>query len=162
MGQKARPTGLRIGIIENWRSRWYADKKSFGNNLVEDFKIRKFIKANYRFAGIPKVEIERTREELKVVLHAARPGRALTPPPARRPTGPLSLGGSPLTRPHTPHTPTRVSVFLRLYGAPVPRACLTTLERGARWRRQGTSWDEGSGYLVVRRPPGFAGEAVAV
>ncbi len=74
MGQKVRPTGLRIGITENWRSRWYASKKAFGALLVEDFKIRRFIQNNYKFAGIPKVEIERTGEELRLVLHCARPG----------------------------------------------------------------------------------------
>jgi small subunit ribosomal protein S3 len=74
MGQKVNPIGFRVGITEDWKSRWYAGKKAFPVLLIEDFKIRKFIKANYRFAGIPKVEIERTREELKVVLHAARPG----------------------------------------------------------------------------------------
>ena len=74
MGQKVRPTGLRIGITETWRSRWYADKKTYGRLLVEDVKLRNFIQQNYRFAGIPKVEIERTGEEIKVILHSARPG----------------------------------------------------------------------------------------
>ena len=63
MGQKVCPIGFRLGITENWRSRWYADKKKFGKLLVEDQKIRKYIKKNYRFTGIPKVEIERTRDE---------------------------------------------------------------------------------------------------
>ncbi len=75
MGQKVHPTSLRIGITENWRSRWYAGKKKFGKLLVEDQKIRKYIKNNYRFTGIPKIEIERTRdEEARVTLYAARPG----------------------------------------------------------------------------------------
>ena len=75
MGQKVHPTSFRIGITENWRSRWYAGKKKFGTLLVEDQKIRKYIKKNYRFTGIPKIEIERTRdEEAKVILYAARPG----------------------------------------------------------------------------------------
>ena len=75
MGQKVHPTSLRIGITENWRSRWYAGKKKFGKLLVEDQKIRKYIKKNYRFTGIPKIEIERTRdEEARVILYAARPG----------------------------------------------------------------------------------------
>jgi len=74
MGQKIRPTGLRIGITENWRSRWYADKKHFGKLLVEDFKIRRYLQDHYKFAGIPKVEIERTGEEVRLVLHCARPG----------------------------------------------------------------------------------------
>ena len=74
MGQKIRPTGLRIGITESWRSRWYAGKKDFGRLLVEDHKIRRFIQNHYKFAGIPKVEIERTGEEVRLVLHCARPG----------------------------------------------------------------------------------------
>ena len=75
MGQKVNPISLRIGITEDWRSRWYAGKKKFGKLLVEDQKIRKYIKKNYRFAGIPKIVIERTRdEEVRVTLYTARPG----------------------------------------------------------------------------------------
>jgi small subunit ribosomal protein S3 len=74
MGQKTRPTGFRVGIVEDWRSRWYASKKEFGDLLVEDFKIRKFVKKKYLFAGIPKIEIERTRDQVIVYLHCARPG----------------------------------------------------------------------------------------
>ncbi|MEX0728061.1 MAG: 30S ribosomal protein S3 [Planctomycetaceae bacterium] len=74
MGQKVRPTGFRVGIMEDWRSRWYASKKEFGELLVEDFKIRKFIKTKYQFSGIPKIEIERTRDQVVVHLFTARPG----------------------------------------------------------------------------------------
>lgn len=74
MGQKIWPIGFRIGIYEEWRSRWYASKQEFSDLLVEDFKIRKFVKDKYAYAGIPKVEIERTRDAVKVVLHTARPG----------------------------------------------------------------------------------------
>src|SRR6185503_3919832 len=74
MGQKVNPIGFRTGIMEGWKSRWYASKKEFSELLLEDHKIRKFIKDKYRFAGIPKIEIERTRDEVKVILHAARPG----------------------------------------------------------------------------------------
>ena len=74
MGQKVRPTGMRIGITEEWRSRWYASKKEFGALLVEDFKLREFIKTKYKFAGIPKIVIERTRDQVVVHLHTARPG----------------------------------------------------------------------------------------
>jgi small subunit ribosomal protein S3 len=74
MGQKVNPTGFRTGIMDGWKSRWYASKQEFSNLLVEDHKLRKFIKTKYRHAGIPKVEIERTRDEVKVVLHTARPG----------------------------------------------------------------------------------------
>ena len=74
MGQKIRPTGFRVGVMEDWRSRWYASKHEFKDLLFEDFKIRKFVKGKYSYAGIPKVEIERTRDAVKVILFTARPG----------------------------------------------------------------------------------------
>src|ERR1700682_1821323 len=74
MGQKVNPTGFRTGIMMGWKSRWYASKKEFSELLLEDLKLRKFIKEKYRFAGIPKIEIERTRDEVKVILYTARPG----------------------------------------------------------------------------------------
>src|SRR5262245_42835068 len=74
MGQKVHPTGFRVGIMEDWRSRWYASKHEFKDLLVEDFKIRKHIKAKYGYAGIPKIEIERTRDAVTVLLFTARPG----------------------------------------------------------------------------------------
>lgn len=74
MGQKVHPTGLRLGITETWRARWYADKKTFSDYLVEDQRIRKHIKAQYGFAGITKIETERTRDTARVVIHAASPG----------------------------------------------------------------------------------------
>jgi small subunit ribosomal protein S3 len=74
MGQKVNPVGFRTGIMLGWKSRWYASKKEFAELLIEDQKLRKYVKAKYRFAGIPKVEIERTRDEVKVILFAARPG----------------------------------------------------------------------------------------
>lgn len=74
MGQKVRPTGFRVGIVEDWRSRWYAPKREFGPLLVEDYKIRKHVKKKYGFAGIAKVEIERTRDHVNINLFSARPG----------------------------------------------------------------------------------------
>ena len=74
MGQKVHPTGFRTGIMTGWKSRWYASKQEFSELLLEDFKLRRYIKEKYRFAGIPRIEIERTRDEVKVVLHTARPG----------------------------------------------------------------------------------------
>jgi len=74
MGQKVHPTGFRVGVMEDWRSRWYASKHEFPDLLVEDFKIRKFIKGKYSYAGIPKIEIERTRDAVTVRLFTARPG----------------------------------------------------------------------------------------
>ena len=74
MGQKANPIGLRLGIVEPWRSRWYAGSRDFGDLVVEDFKIRKFVKKNYGFGAVAKIEIERTLEEVRIILHSARPG----------------------------------------------------------------------------------------
>src|SRR6202163_2923448 len=78
MGQKVNPTGFRVGITEDWKSRWYAPKAAYGNFLVEDFKVRKFIdaKLNRRppFAAVADIMIERTREEVTITLRTARPG----------------------------------------------------------------------------------------
>lgn len=74
MGQKVHPTGLRIGVIKDWNSKWYADSKDFADYLVEDQKIRKFLKKNLYLAGISKIEIERTAKAIKVNLYAAKPG----------------------------------------------------------------------------------------
>jgi small subunit ribosomal protein S3 len=74
MGQKVRPTGFRVGVMENWRSRWYAPKKEFGDLLAEDFKIRQFVNTKYQFAEIGRVEIDRTRDQVVVHLFTARAG----------------------------------------------------------------------------------------
>ena len=74
MCQKVCPVGIRLGFTQNWKSLWYADKKTFGMLLVEDQKIRKIIKKAYGFAGISIIEIERTRQDAKITLHTARPG----------------------------------------------------------------------------------------
>jgi small subunit ribosomal protein S3 len=79
MGQKVNPIGFRTGIMIGWRSRWYASKQEYSKLLVEDFRIRDFVKnhpkkTQYRSAGIDRIEIERTRDEVKVVLYVARPG----------------------------------------------------------------------------------------
>jgi small subunit ribosomal protein S3 len=74
MGQKVHPTGFRIAVIEPWRSRWYANKKDFGRLLIEDHKIRKHIYAEYKSAGVPRIEIERTGEAVNIIVHTARPG----------------------------------------------------------------------------------------
>jgi len=74
MGQKTHPTGFRVAVIEPWRSRWHANKKDFSKFLVEDHKIRTFIRKEWAFAAIPKVEIERAGELITVFVHTARPG----------------------------------------------------------------------------------------
>src|SRR4051812_18537455 len=83
MGQKVNPTGFRVGITEDWKSRWYAPKAAFGEFLVEDFRIRTLIdrKLNRRppFAAISDILIERTREEVTITLKTARPGLVIGP-----------------------------------------------------------------------------------
>ena len=73
MGQKVNPHGLRVGIIKDWDSRWYAED-AFADNLVEDYNIRKFLKNKLYAAGISKIETERASDRLKIVIHTAKPG----------------------------------------------------------------------------------------
>jgi len=74
MGQKVNPHGLRIGIIKDWDTKWYAGSKDYGALLVEDFKIRKYIKKKLYIAGIARIEIERAANKIKLNLHTAKPG----------------------------------------------------------------------------------------
>ena len=74
MGQKVHPTGVRVGIIKDWNAKWYADSKNFADYLVEDQKIRKFLKKKLYTAGISKIEIERTAKFVKVNVYAAKLG----------------------------------------------------------------------------------------
>ena len=76
MGQKVNPHGLRVGVIKDWNSKWYADTKNdeFSNNLVEDYNIRKYLKKRLYEANISKIDIERTRDRVKISLFTARPG----------------------------------------------------------------------------------------
>ena len=74
MGQKVHPNGLRVGVIKDWNSKWYADDKNFSDYLVEDYKIRKFVKSKLFVSGISKIEIERTAKFVKVNVYTAKPG----------------------------------------------------------------------------------------
>lgn len=74
MGQKVNPHGLRVGVIKDWNARWYADKKTFAANIVEDQKLREFIKKRLFNAGISQVEIERAAKRVKINIHTAKPG----------------------------------------------------------------------------------------
>lgn len=74
MGQKVNPHGLRVGIIKDWDTKWYANKRDFGNYLVEDDKVRKYIKKKLFVAGIARIEIERAASKIKLNIHAAKPG----------------------------------------------------------------------------------------
>jgi small subunit ribosomal protein S3 len=75
MGQKVNPHGLRVGVIKDWDSRWFANKSTFGDTLVEDYNVRNFIKKSLYAAGVPRVEIERFAEDkVRIHIHCAKPG----------------------------------------------------------------------------------------
>ena len=77
MGQKVNPHGLRVGVIKDWDSRWYASEEKVGDLIVEDQKIRKYLKKTLYGAGVPKIEIERSNEVDTIFLHCARPGMVI-------------------------------------------------------------------------------------
>ena len=73
MGQKVNPHGIRVGVIRDWDSRWYAEA-DFADNLVEDYNIRKFLKNKLKSSSVSKIEIERDNAKVRIYLHCARPG----------------------------------------------------------------------------------------
>lgn len=74
MGQKVNPHGLRVGVIKNWDSRWFEKDENFGDTLVSDYNLRKYLKTAYLAAGVPKIEIERDPQRVRVFIHCAKPG----------------------------------------------------------------------------------------
>ena len=74
MGQKVNPHGLRVGVIKDWDSRWFAKDSTFGDTLVEDYKVRKFLKKTLYAAGVPRIEIERDALKVRIHIHCAKPG----------------------------------------------------------------------------------------
>ena len=77
MGQKVNPHGLRVGIIKDWDSKWYADKDNFSDYLIEDYKIREYVKEKLFVAGISRIEIERAANRIKLSIHTAKPGMVI-------------------------------------------------------------------------------------
>ena len=77
MGQKVNPTGLRIGVIKNWESRWYANDKDFADTLIEDYELREFLLKTLAPAGVPKIEIERDAKRVYINIHCAKPGMVI-------------------------------------------------------------------------------------
>lgn len=77
MGQKVHPHGLRVGVIKEWDAKWYADKKNFADNLIEDNVIRNFVKDKTRIAGISKIQIERAAKRVKLNIFTAKPGMVI-------------------------------------------------------------------------------------
>ena len=74
MGQKVNPHGLRVGVIKNWDSRWYVRDEEFSDTLVSDYNLRKYLKEKLQAAGVPKIEIERDSQKVRVFIHCAKPG----------------------------------------------------------------------------------------
>ncbi|MCQ2489010.1 MAG: 30S ribosomal protein S3 [Clostridia bacterium] len=77
MGQKVNPTGLRVGVIKDWESRWYANKSQFADTLHEDYEIREYLLKSLASAGVPKVEIERDAKRVRINIHCAKPGMVI-------------------------------------------------------------------------------------
>ena len=77
MGQKVNPHGLRVGVIKNWDSRWYARNDKVGDLIVEDYKIRNYLKKTLYSAGVPNIEIERDSNKVRIFIHCARPGQVI-------------------------------------------------------------------------------------
>jgi small subunit ribosomal protein S3 len=77
MGQKINPHGFRVGVIKDWDSRWFAKDKDFGNTLVEDYNLRKFLLKTLHAAGIPRIEIERDASRVRIFIHCAKPGMVI-------------------------------------------------------------------------------------
>jgi len=77
MGQKVNPHGLRVGVIKDWDSRWFVSDDKFGDTLVEDDKIRKYLKKTLYNAGVPKIEIERAGGKVRIIIHCAKPGMVI-------------------------------------------------------------------------------------
>lgn len=74
MGQKVNPVGFRLGLTKNWTSKWYADHRTYADQLEEDFKVQDYIKSTMKHAGISRVELERAAQKVKVTIFASRPG----------------------------------------------------------------------------------------
>ena len=74
MGQKVHPNGFRVGVIKDWDSRWFVSDGAFGDTLVEDYNLRKYLKKTLYGAGVPKIEIERTASKIRIHIHCAKPG----------------------------------------------------------------------------------------
>ena len=77
MGQKVNPHGLRVGVIKNWDSRWYARDEKVGDLIVEDYEIRKYLKKTLYGAGVPNIEIERDSNKVRIFIHCSRPGKVI-------------------------------------------------------------------------------------
>ena len=132
MGQKVNPIGLRVGVILNWRSRWYVKGRKFADNIQEDHHLRTYIKKKLKGAGISKIEIERTANHVKLIIYTSRPGVVI---------GKKGVGIDSLTADIQKQTPSKVIVDIHEVRKPDIDAQLVAenialqLEKRVSWRR---------------------------
>lgn len=132
MGQKVHPTGLRIGVILNWRSRWFVKGRQFAANIKEDHHLREYLKKKLKGAGISKIEIERTANHVKLIIYTSRPGVVI---------GKKGVGIDSLTEDIQKQTPNKVIVDIQEVRKPDVEAQLVAenialqLEKRISWRR---------------------------
>lgn len=132
MGQKVHPTGLRVGVILNWRSRWFVRGRQFADNIKEDHQLRAYIKKKLKGAGVSKIEIERTSNHVKLVIYTSRPGVVI---------GKKGVGIDALTEDVQKQTPNKVILDIHEVRKPDIEAQLVAenialqLEKRVSWRR---------------------------
>ncbi|MBC6415474.1 MAG: 30S ribosomal protein S3 [Bdellovibrionales bacterium] len=132
MGQKVHPTGFRVGVILNWRSRWFVKGRKFADNIKEDYELRAYIKKKLKGAGVSKVEIERTVSHVKLIIYTSRPGIVI---------GKKGVGIDSLTEDIQKQTPNKVVVDIQEVRKPDVEAQLIAenvalqLEKRVSWRR---------------------------
>ena len=132
MGQKVHPTGLRVGVILNWRSRWFVRGRQFADNIKEDHHLRTYLKKKLKGAGISKIEIERTANHVKLIIYTSRPGVVI---------GKKGVGIDSLTEDIQKQTSNKVIVDIQEVRKPDVEAQLVAenialqLEKRISWRR---------------------------
>ena len=132
MGQKVNPIGLRVGVIFNWRSRWFVKGRQFADNIKEDHHLRTYIKGKLKGAGVSKIEIERTAHHVKLIIYTSRPGVVI---------GKKGVGIDLLTADIQKQTPNKVIVSIHEVRKPDADAQLVAenialqLEKRVSWRR---------------------------
>ena len=132
MGQKINPIGLRVGVIFNWRSRWFVKGRQFADNIQEDHHLRTYIKKKLKGAGVSKIEIERTVNHVKLIIYTSRPGVVI---------GKKGVGIDLLTEDIQKQTPNKVIVDIHEVRKPDAEAQLVAenialqLEKRVSWRR---------------------------
>ncbi len=132
MGQKVSPIGLRVGVIRNWDSKWYASGQKFADNIYEDYRLRRYVKNKLKNSGVSKIEIERTGEQIKLTIFTARPGFVI---------GKKGVGIDALEKDIQKQTKNKVSVSIQEVRKPdmdsqlVAENIALQLQKRVSWRR---------------------------